>query len=208
MAPHPPFLTLILVLMCAIPNASTRDYTKWDLPAGAKLRLGKGAIKKLQFSPDSTRLLVITSIGIWFYDVQTGKEIDLFVGHTGHITNVNFSLNGKTLASVSDDATIGLWNVETGSRLKTLKGHTGRIASVSFSPDGKVLASGSVIGSIRLWDVETGSLLKILIGHTGEVMRVSFSPDGKTLVSGSLDGTILVWHTPLVQEEKGKEVAR
>ena len=191
----PIFLTLILVLIISIPNASAQDYTKWGLPAGAKLRIGKGTIKELQFSPDGTRLAVTTSIGIWLYDVQTWKEIDLFAAHTGSIESVSFSPDGKTLVSAGTDKTIRLWDVETGNLLKSLIGHTGTVLSVSFSPDGTMIASGGTDGSVLLWSADTGNLLKPLTRHTGVVLSVSFSSDSKTLASGSVDGTILLWDT-------------
>ena len=37
-------------------------------PTGAKVRLGKGQIYDLKYSPDGTRLAVTSSIGIWLYD--------------------------------------------------------------------------------------------------------------------------------------------
>ena len=46
------------------------DYTKWHLPEGAKLRLGKGYINEIAYSPDSSRLAVASSIGIWIYDAE------------------------------------------------------------------------------------------------------------------------------------------
>ena len=114
----PIFFTLILVLMIAIPSASAQDYTKWRLPAGAKLRLGKGTIKELQFSPDGTRFAVTTSIGIWLYDIQTGKEIDLFAAHTASIESVGFSPDGKMLVSGSVDGSVRLWDIETRETLE------------------------------------------------------------------------------------------
>ena len=59
-----------------------KDYAKWHLPKGAKLRLGKGYINEITYSPDSSRLAVASSIGIWVYDAETGEELDLFTGHT------------------------------------------------------------------------------------------------------------------------------
>ena len=149
----PIVLTLILVLMISIPNASAQDYTKWELPAGAKLRLGKGTVKELQFSPDGTRLALTTAIGIWLYDVQTEKAIDLFAAHTGSIESVSFSPDSRMLVSGSMDGSVRLWNIETGNLLKVLTGHMKRVSSVSFSPNGRMLVSGSLDGTILLWDM-------------------------------------------------------
>ncbi len=59
-------------------DETSEDYTKWELPKAAKARLGKGRVRGIKFTPDSTHLAVETTIGIWIYDANTGEEIALF----------------------------------------------------------------------------------------------------------------------------------
>ena len=41
--------------MFCLPNAFAQDYTTWNLPEGAKVRLGKGAVSgNVEYSPDGT----------------------------------------------------------------------------------------------------------------------------------------------------------
>ena len=190
-------LSILFVTFVLVPNTFAQDYTQWDLPEGAKARLGKGSISEIAYSPDSTRLAVASSIGIWIYDAETGKELDLLTGHTSSVYSVSFSPDGNTLASGSEDDTVRLWDANTGRHIRTLTGHTSSVYSVSFSPDGNTLASGGgwEDNTIRLWDVSTGSPLRTLTGHTDYVLTVSFSPDGNTLASGGgwEDNTIILW---------------
>ena len=52
-----------------------QPWTQWGLSPGAKVRLGKGTLSDIQYSPDGSRLAAATSIGIWIYDVYTSTEL-------------------------------------------------------------------------------------------------------------------------------------
>ena len=68
-----------------------QDYQTWSLPHGAIARLGKGRVRHIAFSPNSSRLAVVTFIGAWLYDVETGRERALLTGHTGAFAFIVFS---------------------------------------------------------------------------------------------------------------------
>ena len=118
-------VTLLILFTLFSLNTFAQDSPQWHLPEGAKVRLGKGRINDIAYSPDGTRLAVAGSIGIWLYDTATHQEIALLTGHTRSVGSVSFSPDGRTLASGSRDATIRLWDGVTGAHLRTLTGHTG-----------------------------------------------------------------------------------
>ncbi|NJM71303.1 MAG: protein kinase [Scytonema sp. RU_4_4] len=121
-------------------------------------------------------------------------------GHSSDVNSVAFSVDGKTLASGSDDNTIKIWSLANQQQIRTFKGHSKWVWTVAFSPNGKTVASGSADKTIRLWNLETGQEIGTLKGHTDGVSSIVFSPDGKTLVSGSLDKTIKLWNLETGQE--------
>ena len=195
-------LTLLLISVLFLSSTVAQDYAQWNLPDGAKARLGKGSVSgNLAYSPDGTRLAVASTVGIWLYDANSGVELSLLTGHKGSVFSIVFSPDGKTLASGDQGNAVHLWDAETGQHKMTLTGDT-RISttvwSMSFSPDSTTLAATQAgVGSgskIYLWDTNTGEHRQTLTGHTDHVNSISFSPDGTTLASGGDDKTIYLWN--------------
>ena len=181
------------------------NYSRWKLPEKAKIRLGKGNIsfregdltkigkkRSYHFTPDSSQFLVMTSVGIWSYDVLTGKELLLSKGPGVGTYHIVLSPDLRTYA-VTPNHKIELWDIRSDKLITTLEGHDRSITSVAFSPDGKMLASSDSDGIIRIWEIENGSHRVISTPHK-IVENLMFSPDGNTLVS-SRHEDVRLWDT-------------
>ena len=73
-----------------------------------------GFYSTLTFSPDD-KVLVETVLGIWdpqirLWHVATGLSLGNLSGHTENVESLEFSHDGKTLASGSSDGTVLLWD--------------------------------------------------------------------------------------------------
>jgi WD40 repeat protein len=130
-------------------------------------------------------------VGVWLYDTQSHEVASLLTDHTGQVTDVVFSPDGRILASVGWGNTIHLWDVVTGTLQHTLN-HSRSVQRVVFSPDGQTLASRDRSSTIRLWDVVTDTLQHTLKDHTDRVTSIAFSPDGRILASAG-NNTVRLW---------------
>ena len=115
-------LVAFLAIFTITANTLAQDYTTFGLPEGAKARLGKGKINEVKYSPDGTRLAIVSIIGVWIYDAQTGEELELIRGHTDAVNSVAFSRDGNTLATGSEDKT----NPSLGCKHRLTSPHTHR----------------------------------------------------------------------------------
>ena len=122
-------------------------------------------------------------------------------GHAESILNVNFSPDGKQLASASGDKTIRVWDILTEMPEHTLKGHKNWVQFVRFSPDCEVLASAGMDCEVMVWNPKSGEQIgKILVGHKKYITGLSWEPLHKNiecryLASSSKDATVIIWDT-------------
>ncbi|PHH86606.1 hypothetical protein CDD83_9996 [Cordyceps sp. RAO-2017] len=128
-------------------------------------------------------------------------------GHTGPVSQVRISPNGRFVASASADATLRVWDAATGAHMDTLVGHLAGVSCLAWTPDSNTLASGSDDKAIRLWDRVTGrpkvtarksrsssgQETSALRGHHNYIHCLAFSPKGNILASGSYDEAVFLW---------------
>lgn len=136
-----------------------QDYNRWQLPEGAKLRIGKGRVHDIKYTPDGKRVAVATSIGIWIYDAHTREELALLTGHTNWVTAIDFPADGRFLASVGFDGNVRLWDINTDKQIAVFAGPRSGVQDIAVSPNGKTLVSSSW-ETLILWDTETGKQIK------------------------------------------------
>ena len=198
-------LIVLLASILFLSNALAQDYTQWRLPEGAKSRYGKGWINDIEFSPSGDLVSVATTIGVWTYDVHSGKEVNLFTGDMSGANAIAYTSDGSILAAAHWNRTVCLWDVNSALPTTppfTFPSHPGSIYAVAISPNSRMIASGGAdktdrgntepSGLIRISDLHTKDLLSIL-RYNSPVSTIAFSPNSRWIAGGSGDGTIRVW---------------
>jgi WD40 repeat protein len=104
------------------------------------------------------------------WDVNTGREIRAFNGHSQGILSVSFSRDSKCALSSSWDGTVRLWDIESGREIRSF---VGTAYSVAFSPDGNFALLGSS-DAIRQLDINTGREIRTFAGHARGAYSLSF----------------------------------
>jgi WD40 repeat protein len=120
--------------------------------------------------------------------------MDVLRGHAKGVMAVDFSPDGKLLATASGEHTVKIWDPSTRELRRTLTSITNEVQSVAFSPDGKYLAAGCLEHGAKLWEAGTWQEVTNLtcVDTWGGVSRLRFSLDGKFLVTGT-GGLAQVW---------------
>lgn len=127
------------------------------------------------------------------WESSTVRSIRLINAHRGGVWGVDFSPDGKLIASGGWDQCLRIWRAEDGAAVQTLDDHAGNLQSVAFSFNGRLLATAGSNEQIKLWNMRDRRLLKVISGHRGYLESVHFSPDGQLLISNGGDRTVRLW---------------
>ena len=106
---------------------------------------------------------IISSAKILYNAKLNAKELGI---HSGKVSDVAYSKNGKLMASAGWGGSIMIWDMDREQLiLKTTAGHKGPINSLQFSKDGMYLYSSGYDGTIRKFDIFNNISKGILISH-------------------------------------------
>src|SRR5579871_6057051 len=142
-------------------------------------------VRCLAFAPDGKTLAtggafsdVPGEIRLW--DMAAFTERAAFQGESRGTSAVEFSPDGRLLATVSSDHLVNLWDITTGRTIAWMPVPMPRSPGLALAPDGQTLAVAGLEGDptgVRLWEV-AGEEEHRPLGGSGPVR---FSADGSRL---------------------------
>lgn len=148
-------------------------------------------VNEAKLSPDGKYIAVgRTGNNAKLIDFFTGKVYQTLRGHNGMVISLNFSNDGKYLATGGLDGKAIVWNVETGDSVRVISfpDRNNAIFSVDISPDNKYLATADWGGYVIIWDISTGESVQAFSPHDRTaVYQLKFSPGGVYIISAGLD---------------------
>ncbi|XP_061461485.1 transducin beta-like protein 2, partial [Rhineura floridana] len=130
-------------------------------------------------------------------------------GHSGSVTCLDFSSNGKYLASCSDDRTVRIWStkdfLDREHRCMRANVDLDHATLVRFYPDSRAfiawLANGDTLRLFKMTKKDDGSFTYVALPedfpkqHKAPIINIGVADTGKYIMTASSDTTILIWDT-------------
>ena len=166
----------------------------WDVRTGEKaVDLGDQGYHNdhVRFSPDGGRAAVLGPEQVKVWDVASAEMIaDVPTGAAS--SDMEWSPDGRLIATSGTDAVVRIVEVESGSALRSLRGAGGRIEAIEFGPGGHQLAA--VSDEIRIWDLQSPGGSEMGAYPAGRpISHAAWTPDDSRVVTlGSANGVDVV----------------
>ncbi|MCI0701584.1 MAG: hypothetical protein L0241_10920 [Planctomycetia bacterium] len=157
--------------------------------SGAVFSCGRDGKARLTVGPNADGM----SVG------NTATKLREFIGHTGPVTGLAVTTDGKFLVTCGEDKSVRVWEVTSGKQLRSFQGHMTKTTAVAVRPDGRQVASASNDGAVRVWDLHTIDDHRVMKDSSSSLWTVAISPDGKRLAAAGADKKIRVY-----EPESGK----
>lgn len=164
----------------------------WNVDTGALLhgddedRPSRADMFSLAFSFDDSSIICGDASGqIEIYRISDGTLLHRFPdAHSGPVSGVALTPDGKRIASCSWEKTLHIWDVDSdrdSSVAVRLESSLGYAICVALTSDGGCAVAGSVhSGGIAVWDVQTGALAEEEIAASGNSPAPKFCLNGKS----------------------------
>jgi len=177
--------------------------------AGRKLRLWNAAgeliheypdanstITDIKWKPDGSQFAISAYNGVVLYDPRAPEPLHRFEWQ-GSTLAIEWSPDGKYIATGDQDSTVHFWITDTGQDLQ-MWGYETKVLELAWNQNGRYLATGGGTRVI-IWDCSgkgpAGTKPLLLEGHTHLIKHLTFQSRGTLLASGGNDGLLAIWET-------------
>uniref|UniRef100_A0A8D3AZM6 Twinfilin n=1 Tax=Scophthalmus maximus TaxID=52904 RepID=A0A8D3AZM6_SCOMX len=127
--------------------------------------------------------------------LRSFRVAKVFRENSDKINCFDFSSNGETIISSSDDDSLVLYDCQEGKPKRTLysKKYGVDLIRYTHAANTVVYSSNKIDDTIRYLSLHDNKYIRYFPGHSKRVTSLSMSPVDDTFISGSLDKTIRLW---------------
>lgn len=184
----------------------TGDVILFDVASGKPVHTWKDrhddAVLCLDFSPDGRLLASGAADKIAkVTEVASGKQVNLFEGHTHHVTGIAFRADGRVLATAGADGIVNSWDMIIGERKKKIEGWTKEVTSLQFIGATNQIVTSAGDNRVRIVTDE-GAEVKAIANLPDYMQAAASTPSGSMIIGGGEDSYLRLW-----DGSSGKELA-
>jgi WD40 repeat protein len=140
------------------------------------------------------KLLAIILTGFSFIKAYSQSvETVVQTGHYAPLTAVCYSIDGRFIATGSEDKTVKLWRRTDGKEIRTFQGNISAISAIEINRQVTDILSVSDNGTLTIWDINTGKMVNQIRLAEDRFTCASFHPDGTKVITGSRKSFISLW---------------
>ncbi|CAH9072886.1 unnamed protein product [Cuscuta epithymum] len=135
-------------------------------------------------------------------DHQCGRDqipsqtLQILQEHSGEVWFLQFSYDGKYLASSSVDCSVIIWEVKQDCQVSLkhrLNGHQQPVCCVSWNPNNSQILTCGVEEAVRRWDVASGVCVHVYEKAGLGLISCGWASDGNSIFTGVSDKSIAMW---------------
>jgi len=184
----------------------TGDVILFDVGTGRPVKTWKDrhadTVLCLDFSPDGKLLASGAADKIArVTDIASGKQVNLFEGHTHHVMGVAFRSDGRVLATAGADGVVNSWDMFMGERKKKIEGWTKEVTSLQYIGATNQIVTSAGDNLVRIV-TDDGTEVRAIAKLPDFMQAAASTPTGATIIGGGEDSILRVW-----DGTNGKEVA-
>lgn len=154
----------------------------------------------LDFSPDGKRLASGAADKIArVTEVASGKQLNIFEGHTHHVMGIAFRSDGRVLATAGADGVVSSWDMIIGERKKKIEGWTKEVTSLHFMGATNQIVTSAGDNKVRIV-TDDGAEVRSIANLPDYMQSAASLPNGSAVIAGGEDSVLRIW------DSAGKEL--
>jgi WD40 repeat protein len=186
--------------------ANGKSLHQWSIQTSWQLERTIGAVDSTEAFVDRVTALAISpdqkvfatgggepsrSGQIKLWNLETGELVrEIETPHSDTVFSVDFSRDGKFLASSAADRFMKVFQVEDGAFVRSFEGHTHHVLGVAWSADGRTLVTSGADNVVKVWNALTGDQNKTITGFKKEVTDIVYVGDTSEVITACGDASV------------------